>query len=203
MKLETSGALDKFAPAYVAFQGEVENASKNSSNPHFKSRYADLAEVLNTVTPVLSKHGLAILQSPGEFLDGKFHVTTRLLHASGQWVEGTMSCPGQKADPQGAGSATTYMRRYAAAAMCGIAQEDDDAEGAMVRKKAQKPEEAESREVPREEASAELEMLLILQACKSGDRDAKVPERVKALGAKDKARALKAYEAAKAAGLMK
>jgi hypothetical protein len=111
--------------ALAKMQGEVENATKGSLNPHFKSKYADLAEVLNTVRPVLAANGLSVIQSPS--FDGAVcHVTTTIAHASGGYITGTMSCVPAKQDGQGVGSSTTYLRRYSLAAVCGIAQEDDD-----------------------------------------------------------------------------
>ena len=111
--------------ALAKMQGEVENATKGSLNPHFKSKYADLAEVLNTVRPVLAANGLSVIQSPS--FDGAVcHVTTTIAHASGCYITGTMSCVPAKQDGQGVGSSTTYLRRYSLAAVCGIAQEDDD-----------------------------------------------------------------------------
>ena len=111
--------------ALAAAQGEVENATKASTNPHFKSRYADLAEVLNTVRPVFSKHGLAIVQSTG-FDGGMVSVTTALVHKEGGYITSVASCTPAKTDGQGVGSATTYLRRYSLAAACGVAQEDLD-----------------------------------------------------------------------------
>lgn len=117
-----------FAALSVA-QGEIENASKNAANPHFRSKYADLAELLNTARPTLAKHGLSIIQAPS--FDGSLcHVMTVITHASGGWVSSTASCIPAKADAQGIGSATTYLRRYGLAAMVGIAQEDDDGNAA-------------------------------------------------------------------------
>lgn len=127
-----SDSVASLAGALAAAQSEMENATKNAQNPHFRNRYADLAEVLNTVRPVLAKHGIAVLQSPS-YSDGIATVETLLMHSSGEWVRGAASAPVVKTDPQGVGSATTYLRRYALAALCGIAQEDDDGE-ASVRK---------------------------------------------------------------------
>jgi hypothetical protein len=127
-------------------QGEIENATKSSTNPHFRSRYADLAEVLNTVRPVLSKHGLAVMQSTeanGEMVS----VTTAIVHKDGGYVTSTASCVPAKWDGQGVGAATTYLRRYSLAAMCSIAQEDDDGQSAAHNNKpAQKPAGPPSRE---------------------------------------------------------
>ena len=108
-------------------QGEITNAAKNAKNPHFKSDYADLAAVLNTVKPALSKHGIALVQ--GTAFDGAMvTVTTVLAHSSGGSVSSEASCVPAKMDGQGIGSATTYLRRYSLAAMTGIAQEDLDGE---------------------------------------------------------------------------
>lgn len=115
--------------ALAEAQGEIENASKNAANPHFRSKYADLAEVLNTIRPVFAKHALSLIQSPG--YDGSIaSVTTILAHKSGGYITGTASCVPAKSDAQGIGSATTYLRRYSAAAVAGIAQEDDDGNAA-------------------------------------------------------------------------
>lgn len=115
--------------ALAGAQGELENASKNAANPHFRSKYADLAEVLNTVRPVLAKHGLSMMQTTG--FDGSLvHVTTILGHSGGGYVTTTASCQPAKTDAQGVGSATTYLRRYSAAAVAGVAQEDDDGQSA-------------------------------------------------------------------------
>lgn len=115
--------------ALAKAQAEIENASKNAANPHFRSRYADLAEVLNTVRPVLSKHGLSVMQSTA-FDGAMVLVETVLAHASGGSVSSTASCVPAKTDAQGVGAATTYLRRYALAAIAGVAQEDDDGNSA-------------------------------------------------------------------------
>ena len=124
--------------ALAKMQGEVENATKGSVNPHFKSRYADLAEVLNTVRPVLAANGLSVVQSPS-FEDGACHVTTTIAHSSGGYISGKMSCIPAKQDAQGIGAATTYLRRYSLAAVCGVAQEDDDGQAAAHNKPATYP----------------------------------------------------------------
>jgi hypothetical protein len=116
--------------ALAKMQGEVENATKGSLNPHFKSRYADLAEVLNTVRPVMAANGLSVIQSPS--FDGvRVSVTTTVCHSSGGYVSGELSCVPAKHDGQGVGAATTYLRRYALAAFTGVAQEDDDGQSAV------------------------------------------------------------------------
>lgn len=126
---DTSKATADLFSALSKAQGELENAAKTSSNPHFKSKYADLAEVLNTIRPVFSAHGLSLLQTTG--FDGSVVcVTTILGHATGGYITSTASCVPAKTDAQGIGSATTYLRRYSAAAIAGIAQEDDDGQSA-------------------------------------------------------------------------
>lgn len=132
--MDTSKATPELFAALAKAQAEVENASKSSNNPHFKSKYADLAEVLNTVRPVFAAHGLAILQST-EFDGSLVSVTTAICHASGGLVTSTASCVPAKSDGQGIGSATTYLRRYSLAAMSGIAQEDDDGNAAAHNKR--------------------------------------------------------------------
>lgn len=127
-------ATPELFTALAKAQGEIENASKNANNPHFKSKYADLAEVLNTIRPVFAAHGLSLSQVPA--YDGSLaSVTTILAHSGGGYITGTASCVPAKSDAQGIGSATTYLRRYGAAAVAGIAQEDDDGQAAAHNKK--------------------------------------------------------------------
>ena len=128
--MDKSESIQALAKALAISQGELENASKNAANPHYKSKYADLAEVLNTVRPVFAKHGLSFVQFPS-FEGGIAHVETMLMHESGEWIRNTASAPVSKQDAQGVGSAVTYLRRYSVAAMAGIAQEDDDGNSAV------------------------------------------------------------------------
>lgn len=130
MILESANAA-LFA-AYALAQGEVENASKASVNPHFKSRYADLAEVLNTVRPVFARHGLAIIQSVSTSADS-VSVTTTIAHKDGGFICSSLSHPVASGKVQELGSVTTYLRRYALSAMTGISQEDDDGNAASQR----------------------------------------------------------------------
>lgn len=127
--MRQSETIAKLADALAKAQAEMHNPSKNSENPHFRNKYADLSEVVNVTRPALAKHGLSVAQFPG-FSDGVVTVETMLMHASGEWLAGTVSAPAQKQDPQGIGSAVTYLRRYSLAALCGVAQEDDDGDAA-------------------------------------------------------------------------
>lgn len=128
--MNSSPIIASLATAFATALSEIENASKNSSNPHFRSKYADLAEVINTVRPVFCKHGLSVTQCPS-YAEGIVTVTTVLMHNSGEWIASDCSAPVSKQDAQGVGSAITYCRRYALAAMACIAQEDDDANSAV------------------------------------------------------------------------
>ena len=127
--MNTDHATPELFAAISKAQAEVENATKGSTNPHFKSKYADLAEVLNTVRPTFAKHGLSLLQSTA-FEGSLVSVTTVVAHESGGHVSSVASCVPAKSDAQGIGAATTYLRRYGLAAMTGVAQEDDDGTGA-------------------------------------------------------------------------
>jgi hypothetical protein len=127
--LTWEGDRAPFAKAFIAAQKATEAVKKASTNPAFKSRYADLAVVVEAVIPALNESGIAVIQSPS--FDGDLvSVTTVLLHESGSSVTGTLSMRPTKMDPQGVGSAITYARRYALLAMAGAAPEDDDGHAA-------------------------------------------------------------------------
>jgi len=129
--MKTSEGIDKLAAALSAAQGEMPSAAMNAVNPFLKNRYADLNAITSAIKPVLKKHGLAYVQMPTASDDG-IGLTTRLMHSSGQWLEDTFVMPmpdGEKGKSvmQVAGSAITYARRYALAAMLGmVADEDSD-----------------------------------------------------------------------------
>lgn len=138
--IETSASIATIAAALLDFQGRVEGVSRDSDNPFFKSKYADLEQVVNTARPHLQEAGIAFLQSPGAIVDGCLSMTTMLVHSgSGEWIRGTGDIPLGKKDPQGAGSAQTYAQRYHLMAMLGLPPTDDDGEEAMDRKPANKP----------------------------------------------------------------
>lgn len=134
-----SEQLDQIAEALAKAQDEMDFARKDSSNPFFKSSYADLASVWDVCRQVLPKNGLAVSQSlvPGEGIN----VRTLLMHKSGQWVCGVCQLPPVKNDPQAYGSAITYARRYSLAAIVGVIADDDDGECAMGRRGGEKKEE--------------------------------------------------------------
>ncbi len=124
--MKKSESIKNIAKALAAFQAEVKNPANTETNPFFNSKYAPLNDILNLVRPLLSKHGLSVLQSPSG--DGQnVTVTTLITHESGEWIESEpLTLKADKATAQGAGSAITYARRYALSAMLGISSEDDD-----------------------------------------------------------------------------
>jgi len=123
--MKTSEQISELAAALAKAQGMMENAVMNRVNPHFKSKYADLAAIFDAARKPLSANGLAIVQTIG---DGVLH--TRLLHTSGQWIASEHPLP-MSGRPQEIGSALTYARRYSLSALIGIAaDEDDDANAA-------------------------------------------------------------------------
>ena len=125
-----SESIANLAKALSIVQGELTHAKKDSANPFFKSKYADLESVWDACRSLLARNGLSVIQMPGNFYEGRMWLITRLCHASGEWIEQEMSVPVTKADAQGAGSALTYMRRYALAAFVGVVQADDDGNAA-------------------------------------------------------------------------
>jgi hypothetical protein len=126
-----SPTMGKLAKALAAAQAELQDAKKDAVNPHFKNRYASLASVRAALQAVLPKHALATVQTTTAHGDAGVCVVTWLLHESGEWIRGELFLPVGKKDAQGFGSALSYARRYALAAIVGIAaDEDDDAEQA-------------------------------------------------------------------------
>lgn len=118
--------MKEIASALVRAQRAFGPALKTSSNPHFKSRYADLAACVEAVIDGLNGNGIALVQVTHESDSGVI-VETTLVHESGETLScGKLFVPAAKHDPQGYGSALTYARRYSLMAACGIAPEDDD-----------------------------------------------------------------------------
>ena len=132
--MNQSDSIINLAIALSIVQGKLTYAIKDSNNPFFKSKYADLESVWDACRSLLSENGLAVMQFPGEYYDGTMHLTTILTHKSGEWIGQDMSVPVTKPDAQGAGSALTYMRRYALAAVVGVVQADDDGNAASAPK---------------------------------------------------------------------
>lgn len=136
--MSKSDNINELAGALAKAQGTIKDAVKDSKNPFFKSTYADLSSVWAACRKPLSDNGLAVTQ----MLDDTDHglmMTTMLMHASGQWVASTLAVNPVKNDPQGIGSAITYMRRYSIAALVGVAPSEDDDGNASSQPPAQRP----------------------------------------------------------------
>jgi hypothetical protein len=129
--------MKHIAAALAKAQTEMGKALKQSNNPHFKSKYADLGNVMDACLPALNAAGIAVIQPTGEDNYGRF-VETVLIHESGESLSCRVPLILNKNDMQGFGSAVTYARRYGLMAMAGIAPEDDDGNAAA--KAAPKPE---------------------------------------------------------------
>jgi hypothetical protein len=127
-----SESISNLAKALSTVQGQLTHAKKDSSNPFFKSKYADLESVWDACRISLDDNNLAVAQFPGLYseLDKSMSLTTILMHSSGEWISQEMSVPMSKVDAQGAGSCISYMRRYALAAVVGVVQADDDGNAA-------------------------------------------------------------------------
>jgi hypothetical protein len=130
--MEMSQDIKEIAGAMASAQGELKAASKDAINPAFRSKYADLTAVWESIRPTLSKHGIAVFQEPVTVERG-VAVTTLLTHKSGQWIRfDPLTVPMAKQDAHGVGSATTYAKRFTLSAAVGVvADEDDDGNGAV------------------------------------------------------------------------
>src|SRR5687767_7298711 len=105
--------------AVAKMQGELDNATKNSKNPHFKSDYANLDAIIKTAKEPLSKNGLSVIQTMF-LMEGKLVLVTTLAHSSGQFIRSITPITNEKNNAQGMGSGITYARRYAYAAIIGL-----------------------------------------------------------------------------------
>lgn len=145
--------INELAAALSKAQGEITGALKDSSNPFFKSKYADLASCWDACRKQLASNGLSVIQTT-DIVDGIVVVRTTLAHASGQWISGVLPVKTKDDGPQAQGSGITYARRYALAAIVGLAQIDDDAEAAPARHVKEQP-------------KADSKILLSIAACET------------------------------------
>lgn len=150
MSTETKGAT--LASALVAAQADMPAVQPDSTNPHFRSRFVSLGHLIAKTRPVLNKHGLTMSQWPSAHPDtGAPLLITVLMHESGERIEHAAPLLLSKQDPQGLGSALTYLKRYAWAAALGISdQEDDDGNAGSAAETNGKPAEEKSSEVKAE-----------------------------------------------------
>lgn len=125
-KINRSTPSAEVSKAFVKASASVKIAIKNAVNPHLKNKYADLGAVQDACSDALQQNGLAVMQCPVPGEDGRLHLETMLVHESGEWISSELAMPLPKSDPQGYGSALTYARRYALAAMMGVTQDDED-----------------------------------------------------------------------------
>lgn len=128
-----SNSIAALAAALAKAQRQIQSAKKDSVNPHFRSRYADLASCWDACREQLTSNGIAVVQPIHN--DGPYaFLKTILVHESGEWIaSGSYPLKPMKDDPQGLGSAITYARRYSLCAMVGVAPDDDDGEAATGR----------------------------------------------------------------------
>ena len=126
--MEQSEQINELAAAVCEMQKCDLFALKDSTNPFFKSKYADLSSCWQSVRKPLTDNGLAVVQTMDTSDNGHTVIVTTLIHKSGQWMRGRLPIKPVKEDPQGVGSAITYGRRYSLAAIVGLCPEDDDAE---------------------------------------------------------------------------
>jgi len=110
--------------ALAKTQSEMETASKDSVNPHFRSKYSTLASMMSASRPYLSKNGLCVIQELS-YSDGKSYLTTTLAHSSGQFRSSKMIIPSSEGKIQTLGSYITYLKRYMYAAATGVVSADD------------------------------------------------------------------------------
>jgi hypothetical protein len=149
--------MKNIASALVKAQKAFGPALKTSTNPHFKSRYADLAACVEAVIDALNDNGIALIQQNHPNPDGVV-VETVFIHESGEILNcGQIYVPASKHDPQGYGSALTYARRYSLMAACGIAPEDDDGNAAS------KP------KAPKKETLTDARLLQAIAKIKAGE----------------------------------
>jgi hypothetical protein len=142
--MRTSDTIAKLAGALSKAQGKFKAASKDSVNPHFRNKYADLASIWDAIRDPLSANGLSVVQgvlepNAHEHLGPQWSgpkavgVVTTLMHESGEWIQSSVWIPVGTQNAQGVGSAITYGRRYGLTALVGITQDDDDGESAVGR----------------------------------------------------------------------
>lgn len=126
-----SESIKELATALAKAQGSMKGALKDTKNEFFKSKYADLASVVEAIRAAFSENGLSYVQTTEPSEKNEVRIETLILHSSGEWLSsGVLSMPVTKTDAQGYGSALTYARRYSLSAAAGVAPEDDDGNAA-------------------------------------------------------------------------
>lgn len=155
--MKKSPEIAKLAAALVKVQAELRSISKDSTNPHFKNKYASLDVITESVRPILAKHGLSLVQgaSPISEAEGRLTALTiesMLLHESGEWLSSSITMPvgtvatkdkagnviAAEPTAQTAGGAVTYGRRYGLALLLALTTDEDD-DGAQASTRAEAP----------------------------------------------------------------
>ena len=149
--METSNTTKELTLALCQFQSAQLKAPKANNNPAFKTKYASINEVLDTVLPGMTEAGLCFVQFP----DGEA-LTTRLMHVSGEWMQASYTLKPAANTPQASGSALTYARRYALLAVLGLGTEDDDGNAASAPAPPYKPSANELNRLEATRSIAEL-----------------------------------------------
>lgn len=132
--MKQSESIKELATALSKAQAEIEGAKKDSTNPFFKSSYADLTSVIDAIKEPLAKHGLSISQMTDFDDDGREFVETQIMHSSGEWLRGRLLLKAKDDSPQAQGSSLSYSRRYSLQAALCVSALDDDANSAQMNK---------------------------------------------------------------------
>lgn len=151
-----SKTIAKLAAALSKAQGEYGVAMKDTSNPFFKSKYADLSSIINATRKALSDNGIAVVQPVQSDTDKKLVIITTLLACGEEWMETDLHVPTAKWDAQTLGSASTYGRRYALQGILTVAGEDDDGNQATEASAAQARDDHHSALTPKMESQQRI-----------------------------------------------
>lgn len=163
-----SESLGELFGALCKAQSEMEMAKNDSRNPYFKSKYADLASVVNASRKALTKNGLSVIQRVLPNGGEVSYMHTRLCHASGEWIESKMPITPPKNDIQSIGGYMTYLRRYTYASIVGVVSVDEDDDGESVVGRETK----ESHKIPeKEKEKISIHQLTVLAEELKGEED--------------------------------
>lgn len=206
--MKQSAEIAKLAGALVKVQAELKSISKDSTNPHFRNKYASLDTITEAVRPVLAKHGLSLIQGTSPVSDAEGRVTaltieSTLLHESGEWISTGVTMPvgtvatkdkagnvtGAEPTAQTAGGAITYGRRYGVAALLALTTDEDD-DGGQASSRAEAPQKAAPAAKPAPAVTKK----------KAGDRTIATPNGDRRLGDLSNEELVKLQERARAAG---
>ncbi len=132
-RVHQSTSLEKLAKALIKVQQTLKPAKRTQENPFYKSKYSDLTDIWESVREPLTKNGLCVVQYT-ELKEGTLVLVTKLIHESGEWIDGELPIKPVKEDPQGVQSCITYLRRSGLSALVGVTTEDDDGNTASDKK---------------------------------------------------------------------